>query len=176
MSNQNIKSGSQSDTEFITIGEILGAWGLKGAIRVRPTTDFPSRFDQGAQVFLNGLPSIIEYSSWQKGNVIIKIPEISSPEEASKHRGSFLEIPKEALRTLPKDQYYQFDIIGLRVYTLRDEFLGTVQQILNCGNDVYVVKNPGSKDQLIPATREIIKSIDLAQKKMLIDPIDGLLE
>jgi len=166
------RAGKQ--TEYITVGEVLGTWGLKGAFRVRPTTDFPERFEPGEVVFIDGVPNTIQSSNWQKGVVIITLAGMDAPEAAAKLRRKTLDIPASELRELPEGQYYQFDIIGLEVSTTGGTVLGKVTDILNCGNDVYVVKGEG-KEVLIPATKDVVKSIDLKTKKMVIEPIEGLL-
>ena len=160
--------------EYITIGEVLGAWGLKGAFRVRPLTDFPERFEPGETVFIEEIPIVIQSSSWQKDGVIVTLPGIDTPEAAAALRRKNLDIPATTLRELPEDQYYQFDIIGMEVVTTGGLYLGKVTDILNCGNDVYVVKGD-AKETLIPATKDVIKNIDLKSKKITIDPIEGLL-
>jgi 16S rRNA processing protein RimM len=153
---------------------VLGAWGLKGAFRVRPLTDFPERFEPGAEVFIEGTPVIILSSNWQKDGVIITLAGIDTPGAAAKLRRKMLDIPASRLRQLPEGQYYQFDVIGLEVSTIGGTVLGKVTDILNCGNDVYVVKGE-VKEILIPATRDVVKSINLKAKKMVIEPIEGLL-
>jgi len=167
-------SPADEQMEYITVGEVLGAWGLKGAFRVRPLTDFPERFEPGEKVFIEGNPYAIESSTWQKDGVIITLTGINTPEAAAKLRRKTLDIPARALHQLPEGQYYQFDIIGMEVQTADGAALGKVTDILNCGNDVYVVKGEG-KEILIPATRDVVKSIDLKSKKMVIEPIEGLL-
>jgi 16S rRNA processing protein RimM len=168
------KEPPQPQMEFITIGEVLGAWGLKGACRVRPLTDFPERFEPGENVFIDGEARTIGTSSWQKDAVIITLPGIETPEAAAKLRRKGLEIPRSELKKLSRGQYYQFEIIGLEVSTTSGTLLGKVTSILNCGNDVYVVKGEG-KEILIPATRDVVKNIDLKSGKMLIEPIEGLI-
>jgi len=153
---------------------VLGAWGLKGAFRVRPLTDFPEHFKPGEVVFIEGLPNNIQSANWQKDGVIITLAGIDTQEAASNLRRKTLDIPANALRQLPEGQYYQFDIIGMEVQTVGGAILGKVTGILNCGNDVYVVKGE-VKEILIPATRDVVKSIDLKTKKMVIEPIEGLL-
>lgn len=143
---------------------------------MRPTTDFPERFKLGGEVYLGRQLFIIENVVWQKNEVILKLPNINTPEDASKLRRKTLEIPSSALYKLPEWQYYQFDIIGLNVCTTDGTTIGKISEILNCGNDVYVVKNQNSKDILIPATKDIIKSIDIKDGKLVIEPIEGLLE
>jgi 16S rRNA processing protein RimM len=172
MSPELNKPGKQA--EYITVGEVLGAWGLKGAFRVRPLTDFPERFEPGETVFIEGVPNVIQSSSWQKDGVIMTLPGIDTPEAAAGLRRKNLEIPATELRDLPEGQYYQFDIIGMDVLTIDGIPLGKVTDILNCGNDVYVVKGE-TKEILIPATKDVIKSIDMKSKRITIEPIEGLL-
>ena len=169
------KSRGDKQTEYITVGEVLGAWGLKGAFRVRPTTDFPERFDTGEVVYIEGHPNTIESTIRQKDGVIITVAGVDTPEAAAKLRRKMLDIPASELHELPEGQYYQFDIIGLEVQTADGAILGKVTDILNCGNDVYVVKAEEKKEVLIPATKDVVKSIDLKAKKMVIEPIEGLL-
>jgi len=171
-SRENKQPGKQ--TEYITIGEVLGAWGLKGAFRVRPLTDFPERFEPGETVLIEGVPHVIQSSSWQKDGVIVTLPGIDTPEAAAGMRRKNLDIPATELRELPAGQYYQFDIIGMEVLTVDGVVLGKVTNILDCGNDVYVVKGE-TKEILIPATKDVIKNIDLKSKRITIEPIEGLL-
>jgi len=168
------KNRADKPAEYITVGEVLGTWGLKGAFRVRPLTDFPERFDKGEVVYIAGEPHTIESSNWQKDGVIITLPGIDTPEAAAKLRRKMLDIPSSELHKLPEGQYYQFDIIGMEVRTTDGTILGKVTDILNCGNDVYVVKGEG-KEVLIPATKDVVKSIGLKAKQMVIEPIEGLL-
>ena len=171
------RENAQSDTpqEFVAIGEVMGAWGLKGAFRVKPLTDFPERFEPGEAVFLGGVRHTIESSMWQKGVVVVRLGGIETPEDAAGLRRKTLEIPRGALHELPEGQYYQFEIVGLEVSTTTGKVLGKVTNILNCGNDVYVVKGEG-REVLIPATTDVVKQIDLKKGTMVIEPIEGLLE
>jgi len=169
------KTFSVERAEFITIGIILGPWGLKGTFKVHPTTDFSERFNPGERVYLDGHATVIESVAWQKDNAILKLPGIDTPEDAAKLCSKTLEISPDDLRELPEWQYYQFDIIGLEVYTTSGIIIGKISEILNCGNDVYVVQNSNRKDILIPATRDIIKSVDLNKRILVIEPIEGLL-
>jgi 16S rRNA processing protein RimM len=168
------KGSSGNQAGFTVIGEILGAWGLKGGVRVNPLTDFPERFDTGEQIFIENKPHTIETSSWQKESVIITLSGIDTPEAAAGLRRKTLSIPDSELYELPEGQFYHFEIVGLEVITTGGVVLGKISDILNCGNDVYVVKGEG-KEILIPATRDVVKSIDLKSKKMVIEPIEGLL-
>ncbi|MCL2678938.1 MAG: ribosome maturation factor RimM [Dehalococcoidia bacterium] len=166
---------SHQPTEFVDVGEILGAWGLKGAFRVRSLTDFPERFNPGEVVYIQGAPHTILTSAWQKDGAIISINGIDTQEDAARLHRKMLKIPESSLKKLPAGTYYQFQIIGLEVDTIDGVKLGKITDILNCGNDVYVIKGE-SREILIPATRDVIKSIDLDKGSMVIEPIEGLLD
>lgn len=164
-----------SELEFITIGQILSPWGTKGKLKVAVATDFPQRFTPSATVYVNRQLVNIESAEWRKGKVIIKLSTIDSIEAAQELRGQSLEIHHSQLKTLPEGQYYHFQLIGLEVWTARGEPLGRITEILSAqSNDNYVVRGPGG-EILIPAIEDTIKSIDLDEGRIVIEPIEGLL-
>jgi 16S rRNA processing protein RimM len=161
--------------EFITIGRILAPWGVKGKVKVKVETDFPQRFVSGAEVYLDQKPQVIESAEWHNDKLVIKLRSIDSIEDAEKLRGKLIEIPFSQLQPLPEGQYYYFQLIGLKVWTTGGELLGEISEILTTGsNDVYVVSN-AQGEILIPAIEDVVKSVDLEQENMVIEPIDGLL-
>jgi len=161
--------------EFITIGRILAPWGVKGKVKVKVETDFPQRFASGAEVYLDQKPQVIESAEWHNDKLVIKLRSIDSIEDAEKLRGKLIEIPFSQLQPLPEGQYYYFQLIGLKVWTTGGELLGEISEILTTGsNDVYVVSN-AQGEILIPAIEDVVKSVDLEQENMVIEPIDGLL-
>jgi 16S rRNA processing protein RimM len=86
-----------------------------------------------------------------------------------------IEIPLHQLQPLPEGQYYHFQLIGLEVWTTRGELLGSITDILNtASNDNYVVKTP-EEEVFIPAIEDVVKSIDLVEGRVVIEPIEGLL-
>ena len=92
--------------------------------------------------------------------------------------GLELYLKKSQLAKLEEDTYYWFELIGLRVLTVKDEFIGHVSQILPTGgNDVYVIKRPNNankKECLIPAIADVIQRIDLVEKTMIVNLPEGL--
>jgi len=169
-----IKTNS-SGSEFIVIGKILAPWGNKGELKVEVITDFPKRFASSSTVYVNHQPLTVENCRWHKGNAIIKFKTVDSPGAAQKLKGQTVEIPRGQLEPLPEGQYYHFQIIGLEVWTTRGEQLGRVTEILaSQSNDIYIVH--GNRGEiLIPAIADVIKSIDLNQGRLIIEPIEGLL-
>ena len=164
-----------SELEFITIGQILAPWGVKGKLKVEVVTDFPERFTPQARIYINRQAMTIDSTEWYKGKVIIKLNTVDSIEEAQKLRGQPIEIPHSQLHPLPEGQYYHFQLIGLEVWTTQGELLGNITEILTAeSNDSYVVH--GTKGEiLIPAIEDVVKSIDLNKGQMVIEPIEGLL-
>jgi len=164
-----------SEPEFITIGQILAPRGIKGKLKVKVVTDFPQRFAPASKVYVNQQPMTIDRAEWHKGNAIIKLNAIDSIDAAQKLKGQPIEIHRSQLKPLPEGQYYHFQLIGLEVWTTQGELLGTVTEILTAkSNDNYVVH--GTRGEiLIPAIEDIVKSIDLDEGRIVIEPIEGLL-
>lgn len=164
-----------AEPEFIVIGKILAPWNLQGELKIAVTTDFPERFAPSAMVYLKRQPVIIENVLWHKGHAIIKLSTIDSVEDAEKLRGELLEVHHSQLYSLPIEQYYHFQLVGLEVRTTQGELLGKITEILSSpSNDNYVV-NGANGEILIPAIEDVVKSIVLNEGYMIIEPIEGLL-
>ncbi|MBI5379769.1 MAG: 16S rRNA processing protein RimM, partial [Nitrospirae bacterium] len=89
--------------------------------------------------------------------------------------GGVIQIPDSEIPPLPEGQFYHFELLGLKVYTVEGAYLGEVTEIFPTGsNDVYVVRD-GPRETLIPAIRNVIRVIDLRGKRMVIHPLPGLL-
>ena len=161
--------------EFITIGQILAPWGIKGKLKVKAVTDFPQRFIPFSKVYINRQPMTIDSTEWYKGKAIIKLSTIDDIEDAQQLRGQPIEIHYSQLQPLPEGQYYHFQLIGLEVWTTQGELLGNITEILTTeSNDNYVVS--GAKGEiLVPAIEDVVKSIDLNQGHIVIEAIEGLL-
>ena len=163
------------ELEFITIGKILSPWGTKGQLRVEVATDFPQRFAPSSKVYIDQRPATINSVEWHKGKAIIKLNTIDSIEDAEKLQGQLVEIHHSQLQILPEGQYYHFQLIGLEVRTTQGESLGKISEILTSpSNDTYVV-NGARGEILVPATEDVVKSIDLDKRCLVIEPIKGLL-
>ncbi|MBI4744242.1 MAG: 16S rRNA processing protein RimM [Actinobacteria bacterium] len=168
-------------SEYILVGKIDKAHGIKGEVIVASHSDFPERFESDNIVYVslrNGEKQElkIEKSRIHQDRYIIKFYNIDTRNDAEKLRGLTLEIQSEQLASLPEGEYWHHDIIGLDVYTENDEFLGTISEIMeNPANDIYVVKIPDKKEILLPAIKDVILNIDLDNKKMKVKLIPGLI-
>jgi 16S rRNA processing protein RimM len=160
--------------QFIPIARVLAPWGVHGEVKVESLTDFSERFMCGETVYLQELPVTIE-SVKSRGNLfILKISTIDNRDKAEEIRGLFLEIPFAELHSLSEGEYYRFQVLGLEVLNTEGNPLGQVSDVIPTGsNDVYEVSSDKGKF-LIPATDEVIKSIDIDKGCMVIELMEGL--
>jgi len=166
--------------EFITIGKVVSIQGNKGEVNILPLTDSNDRFKNLVTVFLRNNNSQttlnIEKIRIKENTVILKLKDIESIEEAKIIVGSFLEVERKNAVKLPKDTYFIFEIIGLEVYTENNIFLGKVENVISTGsNDVYIVKGKDKNELFIPAIREVVKNVNLENKRITINMVDGLI-
>ncbi len=170
--------------EHIAVGRIKGPHGIKGEVKILSLTDFPSRFRPGLVLFISPpLGQIqrltIESMKPKAKDLIIKFEDIDTREQAESLRGRSLEVSVDELENLPEGEYWQFQIVGLEVYTTDNLYLGRVSDILQTGaNDVYVVESaePEREQVLIPAIKQVVKRVDLKKGILIIEPMPGLLK
>lgn len=166
--------------EYIEIGQIVNTNGLKGIVKVNPFTDDVNIFEQIKYVYIELKDELkkvkIEQVRYNKNQVLLKLKGIDSIEEAEKYRTCYIKTEKKKQEELGEDTYYIVDLIGLNVFSTEGEMLGILEDVFPTGsNDVYVVKDNLGKQILIPAIADVVKEIDLKNKKMIINLIPGLL-
>ena len=156
---------------------MLAAHGIRGELKCRIVTDFPTRrFKRGNTVMIKGQPHTIQAARVQGATVLLKLEDISDRDVAAALRGAEVEVPTHDAVSLPKGQFYWHQVIGLRVEDATShEPLGEVIDIIETGaNHVYIVR--GQKGEiLVPAIKDVVKQIDPAAGRMLIQPLPGML-
>ena len=166
--------------EYFEVGQIVNTNGLKGLLKINPFTDDITRFERLKTIFIEHKKELLEFEiesvRYQKKQVLLKLKGIDTIEEAEKYREDYLKINRNKEEKLPEDTYYIVDLIRLDIYTEDGELLGKLDDVFSTGsNDVYVVKNSEGKQILLPAISDVIKNIDLEQKKIVVNLIEGLL-
>jgi 16S rRNA processing protein RimM len=165
----------------ITIGKITKSVGKDGLLNVTPMTDFPERFCQLKRVTIadnNGYEMVAEVEKvhYNSKHVTLKLKGIDSIKGAERFRNMFLLIRPDEAFPLPQGHYYIFDIVGLVVMTESGAKVGEIQDVMKLeSNDVYVVRSHRG-EVLIPATKEIVRKIDVEHGRMVIHPVKGLLD
>lgn len=156
--------------DLITIGKIVAPHGVRGDVRILPLTDFPDRFYELKAAFVDDFGQLkLESAKQHKKFVLLKFAGFDSMNDAERLRNKLIKIRHEDVVKLPEGQYYIFDIIGLNVFTEDGELLGIITDVLQPGsNDVYVIELQDKSELLIPAIKEVVKKIEIANKQMIV--------
>lgn len=166
---------------YLRVGVITTTHGLKGEVKVFPTTDDVNRFNELKELFLDTgkelIPLKIEGMKYFKQFMILKFKEFNDINEIEKYRGKDLVISRENAMKLEEDEYFICDLIGLDVFTEDGNKLGVLTEILTtAANDVYVVETENKKEILIPSIKQCILDTNLTDKKIIVHLLDGLLD
>ncbi len=170
-----------SDYDDLTwFATIVGAHGIKGAVRVKFFTETPEYYLSVKLFFLENarqlLPIKVSRILPAKKGWIIFFEEIDSRNAAEKIKGCRLLLPDEQLKPLESDEFFIHQLIGCRVEDQNGLFLGEVTDFLDTGaNNVYEVHN-GESEFLIPDVPHVVLELDLEKQRMVIDPLPGLIE
>ena len=166
--------------DLILIGHVIRPQGLTGLLRIVSYAQSKETFLQAGSVFIpderNKVQEREVVSIKPHGRVcLLQLAGVNSVEQAEHLRGAELYISKGDL-IRDEDEYFHYELLGLNVYLVNGHYLGVLKKIFPTGsNDVYVVENKG-KEFLIPAIHQVVREIQVAEKKMIISPLKGLLD
>ena len=166
---------------ILQVGAVTSTHGLAGEVKVFPTTDDPKRFKKLKQVLLDTgkdmLPLGVEHVKFFKNMVILKFKGYDRIEDIMGFKGKNLYVTRENAVRLKKDEYFIADLIGMKVYTEDEAYLGELTEVITTGaNDVYTVRMENGKDVLIPAIGQCISNVDVEHETMQVHLLEGLLE
>ncbi len=165
---------------YLRVGVISSTHGLKGEVKVFPTTDDPQRFRKLKKVFLDTekeyLPLTIAGVRFFKNQVILQFKEFQDINEVERYRGRDLLIERDQAVPLGENENFIVDLIDLEVFDDTDKRLGVLTDVLQTGaNDVYVVETDEGKEILLPAIPSCILEVDLENGRMSVHVPEGLL-
>lgn len=165
--------------KHLRVGVISSTHGVKGEVKIFPTTDDPNRFKELKEVLLDTgkdlMPLEIEGVKFFKQMVILKFKGFDNIDDIEKYRGRDLLITRDNAVKLKEDEYFIFDLIDSEVFTEEGERLGKLVEILTtAANDVYVVKTEQGKELLIPSIKECVLKVDTNNKKITVHLLEGL--
>lgn len=164
--------------QFLQVGIISSTHGIKGEVKVFPTTDDAARFKKLKKVFLDTGAGQIELEvqgvRFFKQFVIVKFKGIDNINDVEKYKGKSLYVSRQDAVRLEENEYYIADLIGMEVCTEEGPF-GTLKDVMETGaNEVYIIDSEAHGEVLIPAIRQCILDVDIEGKKMTIRLMDGL--
>ncbi|MFC7392529.1 ribosome maturation factor RimM [Scopulibacillus cellulosilyticus] len=169
--------------DWFYVGKIVNTHGIRGEVRVISDTDFPEeRFAPGETLYISRFkgaehePVIVEGHRKHKQFDLLKFEELDNINDVEPLKGSHLYVSKDQLAPLEANAFYYHEIIGCDVVTDKDKHLGVIKEILSPGaNDVWVVKTNG-KDILLPYIEDVVKAVDVENKKVTVHLISGLID
>ena len=165
--------------ETVTVGQIERPFGIKGEVKVRSLSDVPGRFEGLRLVSLlakNGqtLETSVTHVRRVGNGFILGLSGMTTPEDAGRWRGGFIQTIRGIVPELPDGRYYECDLVGLAVHAEEGQPIGVLEEIWNLpGNPLFVVRQ-GAKEILIPAAKELVIAVDLTARTMTVRLIDGL--
>ena len=166
--------------ELLKVGSITSTHGLRGEVKVYPTTD-PERFaylehcviktKQGeVELAVQGIRSF-------KNLFILKFKDLDRIEDVEKYKGLDLWVRRDQAQELEEDEYYIADLIGMDVRLEDGTPFGILKDVLETGaNDVYLVQRQDGSEVLLPAIQECIRQVDVEGNVMTIHLMKGLVD
>lgn len=167
--------------DLLRVGVIANTHGIRGEVKVFPTTDEKERFKDLKKVILDmeKEQKVLEIQSVRffKNLVILKFKGIDNINDIEMYKGKDLLVTREDAVPLEEGEYFIADLLDLDVYSDEDEKIGVLYDVMQTGaNDVYVVKTEEGKEILLPAIDECILDIDLEESRMTVHIMEGLLD
>mgnify|MGYP000190452590 FL=1 len=167
--------------DYLRVGVITPPHGLRGDVKVFPTTDDVNRFKKLKKAYIDTgkekMPVTVEQARFFKNMVILKFKEMNRIEDCEPFRNKDILITRDQAVKLNPDENFIADLIGLKVLTDEGEEFGTVKDILQtAANDVYLIEGPEGKEYLFPSIKECILNVDLEAGTVTVHIMDGLLD
>ena len=165
--------------QLLQVGVISSTHGVRGEVKVFPTTDDVARFKKLKNVILDtgrGYLSLeVESVKFFKQFVILKFKGMDNINDIEKYKGKSLLVDREHAVKLRKDEYFIADMIGLTVFTDDGATFGVLKDVLETGaNDVYIIDSLQHGEVLVPAIKQCILDVDIENRKMVIHLMEGL--
>lgn len=165
--------------QFLQVGVISSTHGIRGEVKVFPTTDDPARFKKLKKVLLDTGKERIEMEiqsvKFFKQFVIVKFRGVDNINDIEKYKGKSLLVPREDAVTLEENEYYIADLIGMEVFADEERF-GILRDVMETGaNEVYIIDSDKHGEVLVPAIRDCILDVNVEERVMKIRLLDGLI-
>ncbi len=164
--------------ELVKVGYITNTHGIKGDIKIYPLTDYPERFDEKIDFYIEDKNTKVKIKKTRlyRGLVYAKLESYNDINEVLKFKDKYMYINKEDRLELPEDTFYISDLIDMEVID-GEKTVGKVKEVLeNNTNDIYICETKEKKEFMIPAVKEFVKKVDVVNKKIYVELIEGMIE
>lgn len=157
--------------------KIVNTHGVMGEMKAICLADSPAFFKKIKTLYINGKPFTLKGLKEHKGNLLLRFAEVDNMDKAEALKGKDVFVKREDAPPLPKGRYYIVDLIGVEVFKDNGEKIGEISDVFSTGsNDVYEVFGADKKEYYIPVIDDVVKDINIKEKKVIITPIKGLLD
>ena len=169
------------DTSFIAIARIARTRGNRGEVLADVHTNNPDRFDCLDEVWLEPddggarMPAKLEDAWDHKGRKVLKFEGVDTIDDAQRLAGHWVTVPADQAVDLPEGAYFNHDLVGCAVSCTDGTPVGTVARILDIAGNEQLVVRGGGREHLIPAVKSICVEISIPDKRIIVDPPEGLL-
>lgn len=167
--------------DLLQVGAITQTHGLRGEVKVFPTTDDVKRFKKLKEVILDTgkekMALEIENVRFFKQFAILKFKGFDNINDIERYKGKSLYVTRENAVKLRKDEYFIADLIGVKIYDEQDVYMGMLKDVIVTGaNDVYEIALEDGRTLLLPAIKQCVLDVDMEQRRMKVHVLDGLLD
>ncbi|GGH74901.1 16S rRNA processing protein RimM [Pullulanibacillus pueri] len=169
--------------EWFNVGKIVNTHGIRGEVRVISRTDFPEeRYAEGSMLYVgedrnsDKKQLVVESHRKHKQFDLLKFNGLDGMNEVLPLKGQTLYVTEDELTELSENEFYYHEIVGCEVYSEDNVYLGKVKEILSPGaNDVWVVDRKGKKDLLLPYIEDVVKNVNVEEKRITVHLLEGLI-
>lgn len=166
--------------QFLKVGVISSTHGIRGEVKVFPTTDDLKRFKKLKEAYIDfkgdRIAIKIESVKFFKQFAILKFKDIDSINDVEKYKGMDILVDRQNAVPLEKDEYFKADLLGIKAVSEDDKLSGILDDILETGaNDVYVIKLSDGRELLLPAIKECILDVNCEEGILKFRLLEGLL-
>ncbi len=172
-----------ADAPLVVVGEVLRPFGLRGELKVRPLTDRPrERFARLDRCVLwepradRREDCRIASCRFEGETIFLRMDGVDSPEAARRFQGRLLAVERDEVLPLPEGQFYPWQMEGAVVETREGRPVGRFVRVESGAQDLWVVEDDEHRQRLIPAVPSIVVEVSVADRRIVIDPPEGLLE
>lgn len=166
--------------EYTIVGKFVSTHGIRGEVKIYPLTSDIDRFKYLKSAYLGEakIPVNVNEAKFHKGMVILKFKEYDDINDILKYKDQYLYVDEENKVVLAENHFFISDLIGCKVYDMNKAYIGDIIDVLQgYSNDVYVVKDKTlNKEYLIPAVKAFVKEVNIKDKIISIDPVEGMIE
>ncbi len=165
------------EDQWISLGKLVGPFGIHGEVKLYPETDFPDRITTHRFLYIGAshTPYIVQSARLHGALVVLTLREVTTMNDAEKLRGSAVMIPQTEIAELAEDQYFIHDLVGMQAVHVNGTILGVVADVFTTSaQDLLLIRSAENAEVFVPFVKFIAVHVDMQRRTISIDPPAGL--